>query len=222
MRSAPHSGQARAWRGITAPQFAHESGGGGRSGITRVEVLALGAREFLLDRLRAAKGTEEFRIGEIFLSATPESKPAVFENAKRMKVAEQGLAELSRHVDSLIVILNERLTDVLGEDIFKRLWESESQRTLRIQLPGATDTENLLAAALDAPESTPRRTVASRVTGISFWVTRAEIMAAEGFDFLVADMEHTPIDVPEMIGILRTIAGTVPAIACAACETWIR
>lgn len=38
--------------------------------------------------------------------------------------------------------------EVLGEDIFKRLWESESQRTLRIQLPGATETENYLAAAL--------------------------------------------------------------------------
>ncbi|KAB2938533.1 MAG: Cell division protein FtsZ [Rhodocyclaceae bacterium] len=45
------------------------------------------------------------------------TKPFEFENAKRMKVAEEGLAELSRHVDSLIVILNERLTEVLGEDI---------------------------------------------------------------------------------------------------------
>jgi cell division protein FtsZ len=32
-------------------------------------------------------------------------------------VAEEGLAELARHVDSLIVILNERLTEVLGEEI---------------------------------------------------------------------------------------------------------
>ena len=38
----------------------------------------------MLDRLQAAKGTEEFRIGEIFLSATPESKVAVFENGKRI------------------------------------------------------------------------------------------------------------------------------------------
>ncbi len=45
------------------------------------------------------------------------TKPFEFENAKRMKVAEEGLAELARHVDSLIVILNERLTEVLGEDI---------------------------------------------------------------------------------------------------------
>ena len=38
----------------------------------------------LLVRLRAAKGTEEFRIGEIFLSSTPETEPAVFENGKRI------------------------------------------------------------------------------------------------------------------------------------------
>ena len=38
----------------------------------------------LLDRLRAAKGTEEFRIGEIFLSATPETQASVFENGKRI------------------------------------------------------------------------------------------------------------------------------------------
>ena len=38
----------------------------------------------LLERLRAAKGTEEFRIGEIFLAATPETEAAVFENGKRI------------------------------------------------------------------------------------------------------------------------------------------
>src|SRR5439155_9639279 len=37
---------------------------------------------------------------------------------------------------------------VLGEEIFRKLWESQSQRTLRIQLPGATEEENHLAAAL--------------------------------------------------------------------------
>lgn len=37
---------------------------------------------------------------------------------------------------------------VLGAEIFSRLWKSQSPRTLRILLPGATDTENHLAAAL--------------------------------------------------------------------------
>ena len=38
----------------------------------------------LMQRLSAAKGTEEFRIGEIYLSAAPEAKPAVAQNAKRI------------------------------------------------------------------------------------------------------------------------------------------
>ncbi len=44
------------------------------------------------------------------------TKPFVFEG-RRGKLAEEGLAELQQHVDSLIVILNEKLMDVLGEDV---------------------------------------------------------------------------------------------------------
>jgi cell division protein FtsZ len=44
------------------------------------------------------------------------SKPFAFEG-KRMRVAEAGMAELAEHVDSLIVILNEKLIEVLGEDV---------------------------------------------------------------------------------------------------------
>jgi len=45
------------------------------------------------------------------------TKPFPHEGSKRMKVAEQGLAELSQYVDSLIVIPNEKLSAVLGRDI---------------------------------------------------------------------------------------------------------
>lgn len=38
----------------------------------------------IIDRMQAARGTEEFRIGEIYLSATPENVTAVAENARRM------------------------------------------------------------------------------------------------------------------------------------------
>ena len=38
----------------------------------------------LIERLKAAKGTEEYRIGEIYLAAAPEAKPEVGENAKRI------------------------------------------------------------------------------------------------------------------------------------------
>lgn len=45
------------------------------------------------------------------------TKPFSFEGVKREKAAEVGLAELENKVDSLIVILNEKLEEVLGEDI---------------------------------------------------------------------------------------------------------
>ncbi len=44
------------------------------------------------------------------------TKPFEYER-KRLKIAEEGLAELQQHVDSLIVILNEKLMEVLGEDV---------------------------------------------------------------------------------------------------------
>jgi cell division protein FtsZ len=44
------------------------------------------------------------------------SKPFDFEGAKRSKVAEDGARELEQHVDSLIVVLNEKLFEVMGED----------------------------------------------------------------------------------------------------------
>ncbi len=44
------------------------------------------------------------------------TKPFSFEGTKRMKMAEDGISDLSRHVHSLIVVLNENLYDLLDED----------------------------------------------------------------------------------------------------------
>ena len=44
------------------------------------------------------------------------TKPFEYEG-KRKRLAEEGVAELSKHVDSLIVILNEKLEEVLGDDV---------------------------------------------------------------------------------------------------------
>ena len=44
------------------------------------------------------------------------TKPFSFEGNKRMKSAEAGIAEFSKHVDSLIVILNDKLMEVMGYD----------------------------------------------------------------------------------------------------------
>ncbi len=45
------------------------------------------------------------------------TKPFEFEGPRRMKSADAGLAELEANVDSLIVILNDKLLDVLGDDV---------------------------------------------------------------------------------------------------------
>jgi cell division protein FtsZ len=44
------------------------------------------------------------------------TKPFAFEG-KRSKVAMEGLEELSKHVDSLIIIPNDKLMEVLGDDV---------------------------------------------------------------------------------------------------------
>jgi cell division protein FtsZ len=44
------------------------------------------------------------------------TKPFAFEG-RRMRAAEAGIEQLQQHVDSLIVILNEKLMEVLGDDV---------------------------------------------------------------------------------------------------------
>jgi len=44
------------------------------------------------------------------------TKPFHFEAKRRMTIAEQGIAELSKHVDSLITIPNSKLPEVMGDD----------------------------------------------------------------------------------------------------------
>jgi len=45
------------------------------------------------------------------------TKPFDWEGGRRMTNADQGLSELEANVDSLIVVLNEKLIDVLGDDV---------------------------------------------------------------------------------------------------------
>ena len=48
------------------------------------------------------------------------SKPFEFEGARRMRVAEEGIALLAKSVDSLVIVLNSRLEEVLGDDITQK------------------------------------------------------------------------------------------------------
>ena len=45
------------------------------------------------------------------------TKPFPFEGNRRMKIAEDGISSLSEHVDSLITIPNEKLSQVLGKEV---------------------------------------------------------------------------------------------------------
>ena len=66
---------------------------------------------------------------------------------------------------------------------------------------------------MDLPANLFKRAISSGKTPVGTWLmsgapSTAEALGCAGFDFLVVDMEHVPIDVGEMIGLLRTIAGT--------------
>jgi 2-dehydro-3-deoxyglucarate aldolase/4-hydroxy-2-oxoheptanedioate aldolase len=66
---------------------------------------------------------------------------------------------------------------------------------------------------MDLPVNHFKRAIAAGKTPVGAWLVSAAPSTAEalgciGFDFLVVDMEHTPLDTPQMIGILQTIAGT--------------
>jgi 4-hydroxy-2-oxoheptanedioate aldolase len=66
---------------------------------------------------------------------------------------------------------------------------------------------------MDLPVNQFKRALASGRTPIGAWLVSAAPAAAEalgcvGFDFLVVDMEHTPIDLQQLVGILQAIAGT--------------
>ena len=66
---------------------------------------------------------------------------------------------------------------------------------------------------MELPVNHFKRAIAAGKAPVGAWLVSAAASAAEalgciGFDFLVVDMEHTPLDTPQMVGILQTIAGT--------------
>jgi cell division protein FtsZ len=67
------------------------------------------------------------------------TKPFDFEGGRRMKQAEAGLAELEANVDSLIVILNEKLLEVLGDDISQDMAFKQANDVLKNAVGGIAD-----------------------------------------------------------------------------------
>ena len=67
------------------------------------------------------------------------TKPFEFEGGRRMKQADAGLAELEANVDSLIVVLNEKLLEVLGDDITQEEAFSKANDVLKNAVGGISD-----------------------------------------------------------------------------------
>ena len=69
------------------------------------------------------------------------TKPFDFEN--RIRVAESGIEELTRHVDSLIVVLNDKLLEVFGDDAgFEECFRS-ADNVLRSAVGGIAEIINV-------------------------------------------------------------------------------
>lgn len=70
------------------------------------------------------------------------SKPFSYEGDKCMQVAEEGLEELTKHVDSLIVILNEKLEDIY-EDESMLDWMKHADDVLNNAVAGIAEIINV-------------------------------------------------------------------------------
>ena len=67
------------------------------------------------------------------------TKPFEFEGGRRSKQADAGVSELEANVDSLIVVLNEKLLEVLGDDVTQDEAFSHANDVLRNAVGGISD-----------------------------------------------------------------------------------
>ncbi|NIC40563.1 cell division protein FtsZ [Aquabacterium sp. A08] len=73
------------------------------------------------------------------------TKPFDFEGGRRMSNADAGLAELEQNVDSLIVVLNDKLLEVLGDDITQDEAFAEANDVLKNAVGGIAEIINVEA-----------------------------------------------------------------------------
>jgi cell division protein FtsZ len=71
------------------------------------------------------------------------TKPFSFEGVRRMRAAELGIDELAQHVDSVIVILNEKLEEVLGEDVTMEEAFASADGVLKNAVAGISEIINV-------------------------------------------------------------------------------
>ncbi|MES2261943.1 MAG: cell division protein FtsZ [Pseudomonadota bacterium] len=71
------------------------------------------------------------------------SKPFEFEGGRRMRVAEEGIVNLNKCVDSLIIVLNSRLEEFLGDDITQKEAFAAADDVLGKAVCGISDIINV-------------------------------------------------------------------------------
>jgi len=71
------------------------------------------------------------------------TKPFDFEGGRRMSNADSGLSELEANVDSLIVVLNEKLLDVLDEDVSQDAAFAHANDVLKNAVGGIAEIINV-------------------------------------------------------------------------------
>ena len=81
---------------------------------------------------RAAKELGILTVGVV-------TKPFDFEGKKRCKQAEEGVSELEANVDSLIVVLNEKLLEVMGDDVTQEQAFAHANDVLKNAVGGISD-----------------------------------------------------------------------------------
>ena len=132
-----------------------------------------------LDRMKAAKGTEEYRIGEIYLSATRENREAVLQNANR-------IMEQLRAGGSFVAYarqFSEATTAVVGGDLgFVRLGQLPPQL--------AQAAQQMQAGQLVGPIEIPGG------FSILYLIDKRQVLTADPRD-AVLSLKQISIDLPE-------------------------
>ena len=73
------------------------------------------------------------------------TKPFEWEGARRLSNAEEGLAELEKNVDSLIVVLNDKLLEVMGDEVTQDEAFAEANDVLKNAVGGIAEIINVEA-----------------------------------------------------------------------------
>ncbi len=98
----------------------------------------------MLARMQSAKGTEEYRIGEIYLSATPDTRQTVFENAKRIVEQLKGGGNFVAYARQY----SEASTAAVGGDLG---WIRLAQLPGELAAAAAQLSPNQLAGPIEVP-----------------------------------------------------------------------